>query len=239
MDNLVKDRVAIIPARGGSKRLPKKNIMDFFGKPMIAWTIKAALETELFDTVLVSTDSREIAEVAVSYGASVPFLRNKKADDHSTVSEATLTGLVQLEDFNEKKYKTVVQLMANCPMRTSKNIIDQVKSFEKNNLQKSILSGFQYGMFNPWWAHIKDNEGNYRKLMNNFDDDSRSQDLKDLVCPTGATWISTSENLKKYGTFYSPNYSFFEITWQEAVDIDDYEDFKLAKAAYILRNEKI
>lgn len=239
MDNLVKDRVAIIPARGGSKRLPKKNIIDLFGKPMIAWTIEAALETQLFDTVLVSTDSVEIAEVAVSYGASVPFLRNQNADDHSTVSEATITGLRQLEDFNKKKYKTVVQLMANCPMRTSKNIIDQVKSFEKDNSKKSVLSGFQYGMFNPWWAHIKDDEGNYKKFMKDFDDDSRSQDLKDLVCPTGATWISTSENLKKYGTFYSPNYSFFEITWQEAVDIDDYEDFKLAKAAYILRNEKI
>ena len=64
MDNLVKKRIAIIPARGGSKRIPKKNIIDFFGKPMIAWTIESAIQTNLFDTILVSTDSEEIAEIS-------------------------------------------------------------------------------------------------------------------------------------------------------------------------------
>lgn len=239
MDNLVNNRVAIIPARGGSKRLPKKNIIDFFGKPMIAWTIEAALKTQLFDTVLVSTDSEEIANVAVSYGASVPFLRDQKADDHSTVSEATITGLRQLEDFNKKKYKTVVQLMANCPMRTSKNIIDQVKSFEKDNSKKSVLSGFQYGMFNPWWAHIKDKENRFNKLLNDFSNKTRSQDLPDLFCPTGATWISNVEKLKRYNSFYSPEYRLFEILWTQGVDIDDVSDLNLAKAAYLIENEKV
>ena len=75
MECLVSNReaIAIIPARGGSKRLPKKNILDFFGRPMIAWTVQAALESECFDRVLVSTDSSEIAEVAKQWGAEVPF----------------------------------------------------------------------------------------------------------------------------------------------------------------------
>ena len=71
MDDLVKKRVAIIPARGGSKRIPKKNILDFFGKPMIAWTIESALRTKMFETVLVSTDDEEIAEISKNYGAQV------------------------------------------------------------------------------------------------------------------------------------------------------------------------
>ena len=78
--------IAIIPARGGSKRIPKKNIIDFNGKPMIAWTIKAALESKLFSKVLVSTDSEEIAEISQKYGADVPFLRRSFSDDITPVS---------------------------------------------------------------------------------------------------------------------------------------------------------
>jgi N-acylneuraminate cytidylyltransferase len=78
--------LAVIPARGGSKRLPGKNIRDFAGKPMLAWSVEAALESGLFDTVMVSTDSEEIADVARAWGASVPFLRSARtADDHAII----------------------------------------------------------------------------------------------------------------------------------------------------------
>lgn len=239
MDNMVEKRIAIIPARGGSKRLPGKNIMDFYGKPMIAWTIEAALKTNLFDLVLVSTDSFEIAEVAKKYGARVPFFRNEHADDHSTVSEATLTALNQIENYIGKTFETVVQLMPNCPLRTSENIINQVSLFEDSLLRSSLLSGFSYGMFNPWWAHYKGQSGNVERLYNQFDKNTRSQDLPELICPSGATWISQRESLKSHNTFYSPGYNFFEMAWDEAVDIDDLEDLKLAKAAYLMRNEKL
>src|SRR5690554_6668733 len=239
MDHLVEKRIAIIPARGGSKRLPGKNIMKFFGKPMIAWTIEAALKTNLFDLVLVSTDSYDIAEVAKKYGAKVPFLRNEKADDHSTVSEATLIALNQIESFLGKTFDTVVQLMANCPLRTTDNIVNQVSFFENSFHRTSLLSGFSYGMFNPWWAHYKDHSGNIQRLYKQFDRNIRSQDLPELTCPSGATWISSRENLRSHQTFYSPGYKFFNLTWQEAVDIDNIEDLRLAKAAYLLLNEKL
>jgi N-acylneuraminate cytidylyltransferase len=80
--------ICIIPARGGSKRIPRKNIKDFLGKPVIAYSIEAALNSNLFDEVMVSTDDAEIASVAESFGASVPFFRSKKnADDFSTTSD--------------------------------------------------------------------------------------------------------------------------------------------------------
>ena len=80
--------IAIIPARGGSKRIPRKNIKDFFGKPIIAYSIEAAINSDLFDEIMVSTDDEEIAEVAKKYGAKVPFMRSKKnADDSSITSD--------------------------------------------------------------------------------------------------------------------------------------------------------
>ena len=95
----MKKNISIIPARGGSKRIPGKNILDFNGRPMIAWTIDAALKSGIFDKVLVSTDSEEIAAVSRNLGASVPFLRQGSADDNSPSSEATLTSLIQAEKY--------------------------------------------------------------------------------------------------------------------------------------------
>lgn len=99
MDNLVNKKIiAVIPARGGSKRIPKKNIVNLNGKPMIAWTIEAALKSKYIDEVLVSTDDEEIAEIGKDYGAKVPFLRNANADDHSPISLATVRALKQWEE---------------------------------------------------------------------------------------------------------------------------------------------
>ena len=90
--------IALIPARGGSKRIPKKNIIEFSGKPMIAWTIEAALKSEKFEKVVVSTDDPEIASVAQKYGAAVPFLREEDADDFTPISTVTLNYSVRLQD---------------------------------------------------------------------------------------------------------------------------------------------
>lgn len=239
MDNMVKKRIAIIPARGGSKRIPKKNIIDFFGKPLIAWTIEAAIHSNLFDTILVSTDSEEIAEISKSYGADVPFLRDKYADDFSTVSSATLSALKQLRNFNGQAYEIVTQLMPNCPLRSSKNIIDQQEVFENSTTKNSLLSGFNYGMFNPWWAHIKNDDNTYKKVFSEFSFTKRSQDLEPLICPSGATWISTVNNLKKFNSFYSSPYSFYNFKWHEVVDIDDSNDLILAKAAFKILNGEL
>ena len=94
----MKQSIAIIPARGGSKRIPGKNVKAFCGKPMIAYSIQAALDSGVFDEIMVSTDSAEIAQTAVSYGANVPFLRSDKtADDFATTSEVLLEVIDQYE----------------------------------------------------------------------------------------------------------------------------------------------
>lgn len=230
---MVEKNIAIIPARGGSKRIPKKNIIEFNGKPMIAWTIEAALKTNLFEHVIVSTDYEEIAEIAKEHGAEVPFLRQKTTDDISPVSLATLEALEQTEEYYNEAYDNVVQLMANTPIRTDKDIQEMFAYFKEKDCE-SLLSCFKFGWMNPWWAFEKDEQGN---AVKKFPEalKKRSQDLPDLYCPTGAIWISRCEVLKKHRNFYSPNHRFFEIDWKSAVDIDEYNDLELAKVVSELK----
>ena len=227
---MVNRRIAIIPARGGSKRIPEKNILDFFGKPMIGWTIEAAKESGLFDRILVTTDNPKIAIVSKEWGAEVPFLREEFADDHTPVSEATTSALQQAMDHWGEGYSTVVQLMANCPMRTSADIERALCQFEQFD-RKFQISCFKYGWMNPWWA-VQLNDSGYPKRLFPETADKRSQDLPELYCPTGAIWIAKAEALLRQRTFYGPDHVFDPISWQSAVDIDDYEDLSFAKALF-------
>ena len=224
---LKKDRkkVAIIPARGGSKRVPGKNIIDFNGKPLIAWTIEAAKESGLFEKIVVSTDSEEIAKISREYGAEVPFLRVTAADDHSPVSDATLSTILQLEEKGEY-YDDVVQLFAVCPLRNSKDIIDSYEFFLEKETS-FLLSCFKFVWMNPWWAVTLNEKQEPSWIFK--DTFKRSQDLPDLYSPTGAIWIAKIEDLKRDKTFYGKNHIFWEIDWKRAVDIDNYEDLQLAE----------
>lgn len=231
---MVIKNICIIPARGGSKRIPRKNIIDFFDKPMIAWTIEAAKKSNLFDQVFVSTDCEKIAEVARSHGAEVPFLREIKNDDVSPVSEATIASLNQIEERLGVRYDNVVQLMANCPLRNSDDIIKSFQVFLDHNLNFQI-SSYKYGWMNPWWAFtIEDN-----KPVPIFPEalKARSQDLPDLYCPTGAIWIAKTKELKMENSFYGHGYRLCEIDWISAIDIDDESDLKMAKIAYMMKND--
>jgi len=226
--------IAVIPARGGSKRIPLKNIIDFIGKPIIAWTIEAAQKTKLFDRIIISTDSSEIANVSKVYGLDVPFFRNDKNDDISTVTEATLVAIHQAEVYYNEKYDVVVQLMANAPLRDEEDIQVHIKNFVES--KKSFqISSFKFGWMNPWWA-FKINKNGSHEWMLKEGIGKRSQDLDELFCPTGAIWIAKVEALKKAGTFYGPDYNFCEINWKHAVDIDNFEDLEFAKAVYSLNN---
>ncbi|MGY8818123.1 MAG: acylneuraminate cytidylyltransferase family protein [Pseudomonadales bacterium] len=235
MDDMVDKCIAIIPARGGSKRIPRKNIVDFFGKPMIAWTIEAARKSGHFERILVSTDDEEIAQVARDYGASVPFLRTQSADDHSPVTKATVASLKQAEFFWETTFDTVVQLMPNCPMRTSDDITNALSRFNINQAAFQI-SCFKFGWMNPWWALRLNERGQGEKLFSEALS-ARSQDLPKLYCPTGAIWLARRAALNQAGDFYGAGHVFDPMHWSSAIDIDDYEDMEMAKAVWIMRHQ--
>ncbi len=227
--------IAIIVVRGGSKGLPRKNILDFHGKPLIAWTIEAALKSRQYDRVLVSTDDQEIAEISRSFGAEVPFLRNSAADDLTPSSEATLTALDQAEQYWGEEFDTVSQLMANCPLRDAGDIKASVHNFVTRSAVSQICS-FRFGWMNPWWAAKIDEQGNPDYLFSEARL-ARSQDLPALYCPSGAIWIAQGRALKTSKSFYVPNHIFYPVSWISAMDIDDAEDFEMAQACFLLKRE--
>lgn len=221
------NNIAIIPARGGSKRIPRKNVIKFRGRPMIAWTIEAALQSGVFDAILVSTDDEEIAEIAREEGADVPFLREAHADDISPVSEAIISALGQAESYYGKSFGTVAQLMPNCPLRGVSEINEAWEYFQaKSHLFQ--ISAFEYGWMNPWWAGTVKPDGQPDWL---FPEErmNRSQDLPRLYCPTGAIWIADAKALITERTFYGPGHVLCPMTWQTAIDIDDFNDLKMAE----------
>ena len=231
----MKNHLAIIIARGGSKRLPGKNIVNFFDKPLIAWTIEAAIISNKFEKVLVSTDDEIIAKVAIKYGAEVPFLRINGADDFTPSSEASIIALEQAENYWKTKFEFVSQLMPNCPLRDHVDIIKSIDNFI-NTRASSQISCFSYDWMNPWWAFKIREDNRSEKLFPNALR-SRSQDLPKLYCPTGAIWTSKSSILKSEKTFYSKKHSFFPINSISAIDIDDENDLNMAKAFYLIKNK--
>jgi N-acylneuraminate cytidylyltransferase len=222
--------IAIIPARGGSKRIPHKNIMDFMGKPLIAWTIEAAKESGIFDRIIVSTDDTEIAQATESLGIEVPFLRKDANDDIAPVSLATISAIHQAQEYWNEEYENVIQLMANCPIRRSRDIVSSYEHFINTKVNYQ-LSCFKFGWMNPWWA-IKLDENLRPDFIFPEAMKTRSQDLPELFCPTGAIWIARVDQLLIDKTFYGQGHTFYPIDWKAAVDIDNYEDVDFAKVIF-------
>ena len=226
---MVKKLIAIIPARKNSKRIVNKNIIEFDGKPIIYWTIDAALKSEIFDRIVVSTDCEKIAQISEDFGVKVPFLRSGLADDFTPVSEVSISTLNQAKDYWNEDYEVVVQMMPNCPNRNKDDIKNAYNFFSDNNLD-FLLSCSKFHSSIPWWSFTlsKDNKPNYNfpKLLK-----SRSQDLDETYCNSGAIWIAKSSKLLKEKTFYGKNHFSYPINWSSALDIDTYDDLEIAKAA--------
>jgi N-acylneuraminate cytidylyltransferase len=219
--------IAIIPARGGSRRIPDKNIRPIGGKPILAYTIAAAIESGLFERVVVSTDSDAIAAVAEQYGADVPFLRNSRlADDFTPVSAVTADALLKLDPAGNL-YGTVAQLLPNCPLRTAGDVSGSYRQFEETGAQAQI-SVVRYGWQNPWWA-MRRNEQYELEALFRPQMTARSQDLPELFCPTGAIWWSRTHTLRQTHTFYQENATGWEIPWQRGIDIDTFDDWEMAE----------
>jgi N-acylneuraminate cytidylyltransferase len=225
-------RIAIIPARGGSKRVPGKNIRPLDGKPILAYSIAAACESGLFERVVVSTDSEEIAEVARRYGAEVPFLRDANlADDFTPVSAATADALLRLDPAGDQ-FDSVAQLMPCCPLRTAGDVRESYRQFEESGAESQI-SVVRYGWQNPWWA-MRRNERHELEPVFKEQMTARSQDLPELFCPTGAIWWARTATLRRTRTFHLENRTGWEIPWQRGIDIDTLGDWAMAEVLFRL-----
>ncbi len=225
-DRSVSRLLAVIPARGGSKRIPKKNVRHFHGRPIIAYTIEAAIKSELFDRVIVSTDCDEIAKISIACGADVPFLRDPiLADDHTPVSAVTVD-TINILDPDGKDFSSVAQLMPNCPLRTSEDIQASYQEFVRTS-SESQISIARFGWQNPWWAMKLNDRLQLEPIFENSVT-QRSQDLPEVFFPTGAIWWGDVATLRREKTFHIEGRTGWEMPWNRAVDIDTEDDWAFA-----------
>ena len=237
MVDLVKERrLAVIPARGGSKRIPRKNIVDFAGRPLLWWSVAAALESGCFDRVVVSTDDEEIAAAAIEAGAEVPFLRDRFADDVSNVSDVTADAVRRLSASGDA-FHAVAMLQATCPLRDAGHVREAVAAFGRSGAG-SQMSCFRFEWMNPWWAFRRRADGTadyiHPELIGR-----RSQDLPPVFGLTGAICISTTAGLLAAGSLRGPETRFEPIPWQAAVDIDEPEDLAFALAVKAMTDARV
>ncbi len=214
--------LAVIPARAGSKRIPGKNIRSLGGRPLLTHTVEAALMSGLFARTVVSTDSPEIAELAVRAGAEVPFIREQSlADDHTPVSRVTVDVLHRLDPLGET-FGAVAQLMANCPLRTAEDVRESYRAFCASGAPTQ-LSVTRFGWQNPWWALTLSSRQTIEPVFQARMTE-RSQDLPPLFCPTGAIWWARAEVLRREETYHVTGRAGWEIAWERGLDIDSEDD---------------
>ncbi len=229
--------LAVIPARAGSRRAPGKNVRPLGGKPTLAYSIEAARDSGLFARVIVSTDSASTAELAVRWGAEVPFLREASlADDNTHVSAVTVDALERL-DPDGLLFDSVAQLMPNCPLRDAADVRASFAQFVSTGAA-SQLSVARYGSQSPWWAMRRTDQFELVPLFP-AETQMRSQDLPDVFCPSGAIWWARAALLREARTYHVAGRTGWEIDPIHGFDIDTEDDWRLCEALMQSRSEHV
>lgn len=228
------NRVAIITARGGSKRIPRKNIKEFCGKPILAYSIEAALQSGLFDEVMVSTEDEEIAEIAKQYGAKVPFYRSEEtSNDYATTNDVLLEVLSEYEKRGQK-FDLGVCIYPTAPFVTARKLMQGVEQLENSDADTLIpVVAFSYP---PQRAMVVENG----KLVFEYPQylDSRSQDLTPHYHDVGQFYVFRTEAFRKNRKLMVGNILPFVVSELEVQDIDNETDWEIAQMKYRLMQEK-
>jgi N-acylneuraminate cytidylyltransferase/CMP-N,N'-diacetyllegionaminic acid synthase len=218
--------LAIIPARGGSKGLPGKNIKELCGKPLIAWSIETALKSKYIDELVVSTDYQEIADIAKSYGASVPFLRpDYLANDTATSFDAVKHTIDFYKETLKKEFDYIILLEPTSPLREIDDIDNMIENIIQNeNTFDSIVS---IGEVHEHPSIMKKvvNEKSLESYCKNLELKSRRQDNDIAYFPYGVAYIVKMVPFLEEKTFYTKRNTFFEIKRYQCYEIDDIYDF--------------
>jgi len=219
--------LAIIPARGGSKRLPNKNILDLAGKPLIVWTIDAAKKSKYIDRIVVSTDSSRIAEIAIKAGAEVPFMRPEHLaqDDTSTYDVVDHT-LTQLSNYGNQ-YECLLLLQPTSPLRKSEHIDGAINLFTAKNAD-AVISVTEADHLNEWSGEIP--ESLCLEQFFQGKTEKRSQELSAKYRINGAVYVVDISRLLEHKTFFlHKNIFAYPMRREESIDVDTQFDFQLAE----------
>ena len=217
--------LAIIPARGGSRGLPGKNIRLLGGIPLICHSIKAALKSNLIDRVIVSTDDNEIASIAKDCGADVPFMRPANlASDTSMVMDVYLHVVDFIAKQNSKSIQSFVALLPTVPLRAPEDIDKAIEIFNDKNAH-SVISVVEASVPLSWYRHIT-KEGMLENYSPEFDAVKNRQELKKSYIPNGAIYVFHTEILRSKRQYYTEKTYPYIMPRERSADIDDLLDFQ-------------
>jgi len=228
--------ICIIPARGGSKRIPKKNIKNFLGKPIIAYSIEAAISSGCFDRVIVSTDDPGIAKVAMQFGAEAPFLRPKKlSDDHTGFIPVIKHAIEWLEENENDAIDIACAIYATAPFITASNIIKSLEYFkEKKSGYCFSATTFPF----PIQRAFKINKEARVEMFEPENYNKRSQDLEEAYQDAAQFYWGHASEFKKGTPAFSDKASVFVLPRHLVQDIDTPEDWLRAELMYQVVNDK-
>jgi CMP-N,N'-diacetyllegionaminic acid synthase len=212
--------LVLIPARGGSKGIPRKNIKPLAGKPLIAWTIDAAKQANVVDRIVVTTEDEEIAAVARAFGAEVPFMRPPDlATDETPGIEPVLHALKRLPD-----YEWVLLLQPTSPLRTHRDI-EAIWQLCQSSAAPSAVSITEVSK-HPYWMYAEDDQGRLRPFISGRPDITRRQDLPAAYALNGALYLAKTEWLLQQGGFIGPETVGYVMPPERSADLDTEQDWR-------------
>jgi N-acylneuraminate cytidylyltransferase len=215
--------LALIPARGGSKRLPRKNILPFGGRPMLSWAVLTARDSGVFDRILVTTDDEEIAAIARSENADVLMRPREVSDDAATLADVIHHAMAACG----REVARFCLLPPNCPLREASDIVASRDAFLKRR-PPALLSVTSYAWTPPFRAQSAV-EGRLAPYFAEWAD-KKSQYYPQVVCPSGAIYWSTPEAIAGARDLYLPGIEGYPLAWHRAIDIDTFEDYQIARS---------
>ncbi len=214
--------LAIIPARGGSKRLPRKNILALAGKPLIAWSIEAGLKSKYIDKVVVTSDDNEILDIAKKFGSDIIKRSEELASDTATSFDAIKHTIDSLE-----KYDYIILLQPTSPLRDEKHIDDAIKLLVSKEAD-AVVSICEMD-HSPLWSNTLPEDGNMNRFLRDEVINKRSQDLEKYYRLNGAIYICKTDKLLEERSFFLKDCIFsYEMDRKSSVDIDEKIDFTIA-----------
>lgn len=220
--------IAIIPARSGSKGLPDKNIIDLCGRPLMYYTIKSAIDSDCFDEIMVSTDSKKYADIAINCGAKVPFLRSKiNSSDGASSWNTVREVLIEYKKIG-KEFDYVALLQPTSPLRTSEDIKAAFELLCKD-VVKSVVSVCEVDHPVQWCFKLP-NDASMEEMAKSPYNYVRRQELEVYYRENGAIYIVPCRNiLKENYNFYSDNCYAYVMSREKSIDIDDRLDLEIAR----------
>ena len=222
-------RVAIIPARGGSKRIPRKNIKYFFGKPMLAWSIEAAIKSRCFDQIICTTDDDEIANIAQEYGAETPFVRPKDLSDDHIGTIPVIAHAVEYLQSNGNKIELACCIYATAPFIQPIDLQNSLEQMQNNDLDYCFsVTSYPF----PIQRSIRLTSNKRCMMLQPEMFQKRSQDLEEVYHDAGQFYWGTPQSWLEGRTLFSNNTMPYVLPRYRVQDIDTMEDWKRAELMF-------